>query len=118
VDAADYAELISRDIGEKGRLDLVVLVEDSSGQTFKIRPPFHPKEVARFHRILLDAKLDVQFETHHAFLLLLDNKDHIAGGVFWKKTGPAIAQTICATSIVLTSVFRIFLLLYASTVNP
>tara|TARA_Y100000590_G_scaffold15958_4_gene19276 strand:- start:333 stop:4823 length:4491 start_codon:yes stop_codon:yes gene_type:complete len=92
VDAADYAELISRDIGEKGRLDLVVLVEDSSGQTFKIRPPFHPKEVARFHRILLDAKLDVQFETHHAFLLLLDNKDHIAGGVFWKKTGPAIAH--------------------------
>ncbi len=92
VDAADYAELISRDMGEKGRLDLVVLVEDASGQTFKIRPPFHPKEVARFHRLLLDAKLDVQFETHHAFLLLLDNKDHMAGGVFWKKTGPGIAH--------------------------
>ena len=23
---------------------------------------------------------------------MLDNKDHIAGGVFWKKTGPAIAH--------------------------
>ena len=92
VDAADYAELISRDMGEKGRLDLVVLVDDSSGQKFKIRPPFHPKEVARFHRILLDANLDVQFETHHSFLLLIDKKDHMAGGVFWKKTGPAIAH--------------------------
>jgi len=92
VDAADYAELISRDIGVKGRLDLSVLVENSSGQAFKIRPPFHPKEVARFHRLLIEANLDVQFETQHSFLLLLDSKDHIAGGVFWKKTGSGICH--------------------------
>ncbi len=92
VDAADYAELITRDVGKKGRLDLVVLIENKDSQSFKIRPPFHPKEVARFHRLLLEAKLDVQFETQHEFLLVMDKKDHLAGGVFWKKTGPGIAH--------------------------
>lgn len=92
VDAADYAELITRDVGKIGRLDLVVLIENKDSQSFKIRPPFHPKEVARFHRLLFEAKLDVQFETQHEFLLIMDNKDHLAGGVFWKKTGPGIAH--------------------------
>lgn len=91
VDAADYAELITRDVGQKARLDLVVLIEDKSGHTFKIRPPFHPKEVARFHRLLLEAKLDVQFEAQHEFLLLMDKKDYLAGGVFWKRMNPGIA---------------------------
>jgi hypothetical protein len=92
VDAADYAELITRDVGKKGRLDLVVLIENKDSQTFKIRPPFHPKEVARFHKLLLEAKLDVQFESRHEFLLVMDKKSHLAGGVFWKKTGPGIAH--------------------------
>jgi hypothetical protein len=92
VDAADYAELISRDVGKKGQLDLAVIIEGKSGQSFKIRPPFHPKEVARFHRLLIDAKLEVQFEINHEFLLVNDKKRRLAGGLFWKKTGPGIAH--------------------------
>ena len=92
VDAADYAELISRDMGKKGRLDLVVLVKDKNGQSFNIRPPFHPKEVARLHRLLLEASLDVQFESRHEFLLVTGNKDQLIGGVFWKKTGSGISH--------------------------
>ena len=92
VGAADYAELITRDVGKKGRLDLVVFIENKDSQSFKIRPPFHPKEVARFHKLLLEAKLDVQFESRHDFLFIMDKKDHLAGGVFWKKTGPRIAH--------------------------
>jgi long-subunit acyl-CoA synthetase (AMP-forming) len=92
IDAADYAELITRDVGKKGRLDLVVLIENKDSQSFKIRPPYHPKEVARFHRLLLEAKLEVQFESRHEFLLVMDKKGHLAGGVFWKNTGPGIAH--------------------------
>ncbi|MBL7029541.1 MAG: AMP-binding protein [Candidatus Marinimicrobia bacterium] len=92
VDAADYAELISRDMGSKGQLDLAVIIEGKSGQSFKIRPPFHPKEVARFHRLLLEAKLEVQFETQHEFLFVNDKKDTLAGGLFWKQTGPSIVH--------------------------
>jgi hypothetical protein len=92
VDAADFAELITRDVGKKGRLDLVVLVKDKNSQPFNIRPPFHPKEVARFHRLLLEARLDVQFESRHEFLLIIGKKDQLVGGVFWKKTGSGIAH--------------------------
>ena len=92
VDAADYAELITRDVGKRGRLDLVVLIKDKNGQPFNIRPPFHPKEVARFHILLLEARLEVQFESNHEFLLIITKKDQMVGGVFWKKTGSGIAH--------------------------
>ncbi len=92
VDAADYAELISREMGMTGRLDLVVLVEDNKEEQFRIRPPFHPKEVARFHALLLESNLSVQFRVHHEFLLIIDKKDHLAGGVYWKDNGSGIAH--------------------------
>jgi len=92
VDAADFAELITRGVGKKGRLDLIVLVKDKNSQPFNIRPPFHPKEVARFHRLLLEARLDVQFESRHEFLLIIGKKDQLVGGVFWKKTSSGIAH--------------------------
>ena len=92
VDAADYAELISRDVGPMSQLDLAVIIEGKSGQSFKIRPPNHPKEVARFHRTLLEAKLEVQFEIQHEFLLVYDKKDVLVGGLFWKEIGRKIAH--------------------------
>ena len=92
VDAADYAELITRDIGDKGLLELAINTKDSSGKLFTIRPAFHPKEIARFHRLLLEEKLDVKFESHHQFLLTFDQKNNLVGGVFWKKTSHGIAH--------------------------
>ena len=103
VDAADYAELISRDIGEKTKLDLVVLVEDKFSEIYKIRPPYHPKEVAKFHTELVEAKLEVQFESNHEFLLIFNKKNHLVGGVFWKSTGSGIAHL---EKIVLTEKYR------------
>ena len=103
VDAADYAELISRDIGEKTKLDLVVLVEDKYSAIYKIRPPYHPKEVAKFHTELIEAKLEVQFESNHKFLLIFNKKNYLVGGVFWKSTGSGIAHL---EKIVLTEKYR------------
>ena len=54
VDSADYAELISRDFGDKGLLDLSVKIKDSSNESFTVRPAFHPKEVAYFHSLLIE----------------------------------------------------------------
>ena len=48
--------------------------------------------MARFHRLLLEAKLEVQFEMQHEFLLIYDKKGALAGGLFWKKTGRKIAH--------------------------
>ena len=103
VDAADYAELISREIGEKTKLDLIVLVEDKFSNVYKIRPPYHPKEVAKFHSELIEAKLEVQFELNHEFLLIFNKKDHLIGGVFWRYTRTGIAHL---EKVVLTRKYR------------
>ena len=92
VDSADYAELISRDFGDRGLLDLSIRIKDSSNKPFTIRPAFHPKEVALFHRLLIESKLDVQFEPSHKFLLIFNDKNILVGGVFWKKTSKNISH--------------------------
>ena len=92
VDSADYAELISRDFGDKGLLDLSVKIQDSSNELFTIRPAFQPKEVANFHRVLIESKLEVQFEPIHKFLLIFNEKNILIGGVFWKKTSEYVAH--------------------------
>ena len=92
VDSADYAELISRDFGDRGLLDLSIRIKDSSNKSFTIRPAFHPKEIAHFHRLLIESKLDVQFEPSHKFLLIFNDKNILIGGVFWKKTSKNVSH--------------------------
>lgn len=92
VDAADYTELISQEVGQGGRLDLAVIVQDDSGDLYRIRPPLHPKEIARFHKLMHAASLRVQFQIEHEFLFIFDKRDQLAGGVFWKKSGSQIGH--------------------------
>ncbi|MEE8335977.1 MAG: AMP-binding protein [Candidatus Neomarinimicrobiota bacterium] len=92
VDAADYTELISREIGSGGHLDLAVIVEDDNRDHYRIRPPLFPKEIARFHKLMLEANLQVEFQIEHEFLFIFDKRDHLTGGVFWKKSGPDICH--------------------------
>ena len=72
--------------GENSRVDLVMLCEDNEGNGYRIRPPFHPKEIARFHSILIKSNLEPVFQGDHEFLLIFDMKDRLVGGVYWKKS--------------------------------
>ena len=83
VDAADYAELITRASGQK-KLDLAVNVKNKDGKIFTIRPPFKPKEIANFHDLLLSNDLPAQFREEHDFLIMFSANKTQAGGVFWK----------------------------------
>ena len=84
--AADYIELVTMNEGENSRVDLVMLCEDNEGNGYRIRPPFHPKEIARFHSILIKSNLEPIFQGDHEFLLIFDMKDRLVGGVYWKKS--------------------------------
>ena len=42
LDAAEEGELIVWETGSKSRLDLISLAEDSTGERYRIRPPFMP----------------------------------------------------------------------------
>jgi GNAT superfamily N-acetyltransferase len=103
VEAADYAQLVAITAGERGRLDLVVLVEDSQGDRYRIRPPFIPKEVAHFHTLLAESNLHVTFHAHHEFLLVINLRGHVVGGVFWK---PLNGTTAYLERVVIARHFR------------
>ena len=85
LDAAEEGELIVWETGSKSRLDLISLAEDSTGDRYRIRPPFKPKEIARFHSLLGEANLPGIFQPQHEFLLLINSNNQMVGGVYWKK---------------------------------
>jgi len=85
LDAAEEGELIVWETGSKSRLDLISLAEDSTGERYRIRPPFKPKEIARFHSLLGEANLPGIFQSQHEFLLLINSNNQMVGGVYWKK---------------------------------
>ena len=84
--AADYIELVTMNEGDNSRIDLVMLCEDKDGNGYRIRPPFHPKEIARFHSILIKSNLEPIFQGDHEFLLIFDMKDRLVGGAYWKQS--------------------------------
>ncbi len=84
INSADYVELIPVSTGENDQLNLVFQTEAKNGQIYHIRPPLHPKEIAKFHSLLSEALLASTFTHQHEFLLLFNTQNRIAGGLYWK----------------------------------
>jgi len=85
VDSADYIELVATTHGHEARLNLVTQTECKDGKIYRIRPPFLPKEIARFHSILTESSLSVTFTSSHEFLLTFNNRNRLTGGLYWKR---------------------------------
>ena len=85
IDAADYVELVKTNKGEKHNLDLVIKTEDSSGRIYSIRPPFHPKEIARFQTIISKENLSATFAVNHEFLFIINDRNTVVGGLYYKR---------------------------------
>ncbi|MFL2994992.1 MAG: GNAT family N-acetyltransferase [Candidatus Neomarinimicrobiota bacterium] len=84
IDAADYVELVKTNKGDKKNLDLVFKTEDSKGKIFMIRPPFQPKEIAKFQSIISRENLSVTFNANHEFLFLINDRNNVVGGLYYK----------------------------------
>jgi len=63
---------------------MVVTLEDRDGRPYRIRHAISPKEVARLHRLFLAAKLPVQFRPDHRFLVAVNIRGHLIGGLFYE----------------------------------
>ena len=88
VDSADYIELVTTTYGERSHLNLVSQTECQDGKLYRIRPPFVPKEIAKFHSLLSESSLSVTFTSKHEFLLAFNGRNKISGGLYWKNIGP------------------------------
>ena len=84
VNPAEYIELVTTTFGEEARLSLVSQTECKDGKLYRLRPPFMPKEIAKFHKLLKQSSLSVKFTSKHEFLLAFNNRNRLAGGLYWR----------------------------------
>jgi ribosomal protein S18 acetylase RimI-like enzyme len=68
--------------------EVVVALTDEDGERFAVRGPVSPREVARLLHLFHESNLQVAFSTEHEFLLALDPRDTVIGGVFYRPVGP------------------------------
>ncbi len=80
----DEAELVAFAPGGVRQSDMVVTVADADGNPFQIRHASSPREVGRLHRTFLAAKLPVQFRPEHRFLVAVNERGNLMGGLFYE----------------------------------
>jgi long-chain acyl-CoA synthetase len=76
--------LISMPHGGHMTTEVVVAVADEEGNRFAVRGPVSPREVARLLHLFGESNLQVAFATEHEFLLCLDAKESVIGGLFYR----------------------------------
>jgi GNAT superfamily N-acetyltransferase len=66
-----------------GFTDVVVSIQDERGRTFYVRPPVSAREIGALHEQFVGAQLEVSFHPHHQFLIAVDERGTILGGLFY-----------------------------------
>ena len=80
-DAAGFVHAVT---GGRSRGDIVVTLEDHDGVPFQVRHALSPKEVGRLHRLFVAAKLDVSFRAEHQYLVAVNDRGILIGGIFYE----------------------------------
>ena len=80
----DEAELVASALGGVRQSDMVVTITDVDGNPFQIRHALNPREVGKLHRLFLAARLPVQFRPEHRFLVAINERGSLAGGLFYE----------------------------------
>jgi long-subunit acyl-CoA synthetase (AMP-forming)/predicted N-acetyltransferase YhbS len=80
----DAANFVSSELGGRPQSEIVVNLEDHDGLRFRVRHALNPKEVGRLHRLFLAAKLEVHFRPEHRYLVAINDRQQILGGIFYE----------------------------------
>jgi long-subunit acyl-CoA synthetase (AMP-forming)/GNAT superfamily N-acetyltransferase len=80
----DATAFVEAAAGGTQQSEIVVTYEDSEGQPFQIRHALSAKEIGRLHRLFLAAKLQVQFRPEHRFLVAINERGNLLGGLFYE----------------------------------
>lgn len=79
----DSVDFVRRDLGGEYQSEIVVTLEDLDGNIFRVRHALLPKEVERLHRLFVAAKLDVRFGPEHRYLVAINDREQIIGGIYY-----------------------------------
>jgi len=99
----DSADLISTERGGVSHTDIVVKSRDYEGGSFFIRMPVNPKEIARLHQLFLKNNLSVQFRPDHLYLIAINERNQLIGGLFFSKIA---RETVHIEKIVVADFYR------------
>jgi long-subunit acyl-CoA synthetase (AMP-forming)/GNAT superfamily N-acetyltransferase len=80
----DAAEFVQSASGGRSQGDIVVTLEDQDGTPFQVRHALSPKEVGRLHQLFVAAKLDVRFRAEHQYLIAVNDRGILLGGIFYE----------------------------------
>ena len=80
----DEASFVMTREGGGQQSEVAVCCADQDGNTFYIRHALSPKEVGRLYRLFLAEKLPVQFHPGHRYLVAVNERGHIIGGLFYE----------------------------------
>jgi long-subunit acyl-CoA synthetase (AMP-forming)/GNAT superfamily N-acetyltransferase len=80
----DEVDFVSTDLGGMAQSEIVVRLEDADANLFQVRHALVPREVERLHRLFLSAKLEVRFRPENRYLLAINAREQIIGGIFYE----------------------------------
>jgi GNAT superfamily N-acetyltransferase len=100
----DEAVFVPAETGGGLQSEMVVTLEDSEGNPYRIRHALSPKEVGKLHSLFLAAKLPVQFRPDHRFLIAVNERGHLVGGLFYEVD--AEARTAHMDKVVVAEPFQ------------
>ncbi len=76
-------ELIATRSTAMDEIEIMISRHDSRGTTFRIRSAMHPKEIIQLQQHFVKARMDVNFTHEHKFLVALNKKGVVIGGLFY-----------------------------------
>jgi long-subunit acyl-CoA synthetase (AMP-forming)/N-acetylglutamate synthase-like GNAT family acetyltransferase len=99
----DSADIISLESGGTVQSDIDVQMVDNEGNIFHIRSPITPKEIARLQQLFITNNLPVQFKSEHRYILAINERGQLIGGLFYK---PTERDVIHIEKIVVSNFYR------------
>jgi long-subunit acyl-CoA synthetase (AMP-forming)/GNAT superfamily N-acetyltransferase len=80
-DAAGFVRTVA---AGRHQSEVVVTLEDQDGTPYQVRHALSPKEVGRLLRLFLTARLDVRFRPEHQYLVALNERGLLIGGIYYE----------------------------------
>ena len=80
-------ELIATRSTAMDEIEIMISRHDSKGTSFRIRRAMHPKEIIQLQQHFVKARMDVNFTHEHKFLVALNKKGSVIGGLFYLDQG-------------------------------
>lgn len=76
-------ELIATRSTTLDEIEIMISRHDNKGGSYRIRRAMHPKEIIQLQHLFLKANMDVGFTQEHKFLVALNQKERVIGGLFY-----------------------------------